>query len=248
MGELVRKKYVGRGLVLAGAVVVSLLAQACAAPGGGGGGPAGPTTTTTTSTTLPMITPTYPDYDFFGLNMNCIANVNGSFYPFDQPPASVAIKAPDTVTQGSNFDIYVVPGSFTPPTTVDTGGAGIYTVVNVNSFEIRFLMPENVTFVDSVMTAGINMGPGYPSLSIDTFQTPDHLVYRVPGPFVPGVPVNLPGVRLTFNASGAPGSAVQTAYNILGNVAQFDAGIVGIGCYPVVANQSFTTTFITAAP
>ncbi len=222
------QKFTGRVLgAIVGVAALSLLAMACAPPGGGG--PAGPTTTT--STTLPWSPPTG---QWFGVNMTCYFSVSGTYYDFPQP-ASVNIEAPATVNAGETFNITVTPGTFTVPTVVEG-----YAVQNVKWMTIRYPLPDNVQFVDSVMSAGIDMGPGYPSLSIEG----EFMVYRVPGPFAPGSTVQMPKDRLTFTATGDPGSTIETRMHTLSNVAQFDLASVGNTCYPDNSDRVFTTTEI----
>jgi hypothetical protein len=135
--------------------------------------PAGPTTTTSTTSTLPWSEPTGV-WTF--LNLTCAVNVFGVNYTFPQF-ASVNVEAPPTVDQGETFDMMVAPGPFVVPTSVEG-----FALTSMTSLTIRFPLSPNVAFVDSVMSAGINMGPGYPSVTIQGST----LIYRVPGPFVPG--------------------------------------------------------------
>ena len=240
MGGAVRKKHVGRGLVLVGAVAISLLAQACAAPSGGGGGPSGPTTTTTTSTTLPWTTPT--GLTTF-ITLTCNAVFEGTLLDQFTQNASVNVKAPLSVPTGSNFYITVAPGTFTPPEVVEG-----YFIENINNFQIYFALPAGTEFVDSVMTESFNTGPGYPSLTLDDRPgDADYLIYTVPGPFEPGTVVQMPQVRIELKAIGTPGSVITTSLSVLGNAAQFSGGVVGNTCWPDFA-WIFSTTAITAAP
>lgn len=231
----VQQKSSGRVLaVLISAVTLSVLAVACVAPSGGGGGVPGPTTTSTTTTTSSTIPFSPPTGQWFGLNMTCYFSVFGSFYNFAQS-AFVNVEAPATVNAGDTFDITVTPGTFNVPTVVQG-----YTVSSVDSFTIRFPLSPNVQFVDSLMSSGINMGSGYPSLTVEE----GFLVYRVPGPLAAGSTVQMPKDRLTFIASGAPGSTIETRMQTLSNVARFPQGSVGNTCYPDVPNMLFTTTAI----
>ncbi len=211
-----------------GVAAVCLLAMACAAPSGGS---AGPTTTTTTSTTFPWSPPTGV---WFGLNMTCSFYVLGNYYSFPQS-ATVNIEAPATVNAGENFDIWVSPGEFTVPTVVQG-----YTVKSLKWMTIRYPLPSNVEFVDSVMSAGIDSGTGYPSLKIEN----GYMVYRVPGPFAPGATVQMPKDRLTFTATGLPGSTIETRMSTLANTAVFDLASVTSTCFPDIPGQVFTSTEI----
>ena len=219
--------------VLVGAVTMSVVAVACVAPQGGGGDP-GPTTTSTTTTTSSTIPYTPPTGLWFPLNLTCYFNVFGSFYNFAQS-AYVNVEAPATVNPGQQFDITLTPGTFNVPAVVQG-----YSINTVDSFTIRFPMPANVQFVDSLMSSGFNMGSGYPSLTVDS----GYLVYTVPGPFVPGTVVQMPKDRLTFQAIGASGSTIETRLETISNIARFDLGSVGNTCYPAVSLQLFTTTTI----
>ena len=224
----VQRKVSARALLAVGAVGLSLLALACAPQTSG---PPPSTTTTTTSTTLPWSTPTGVWTSF---NLTCHVNVLGADYTFPQS-ASVNVDAPATVSAGQVFDATVAPGPFNVPTQVQG-----YALTDIHAFTIRFPLSPNVQFVDSVMSAGINMGPGYPSLSVEG----GYLVYRVPGPFVPGSTVQMPKDRLTFKGIGPSGSSVQTQMASLTNVANFGIGTVDDVCYPNDPNLVFWTTTI----
>ena len=228
MGSVHRKFSGWMLVVVVGAGALSLLAMACAPPSGGG--PVA-TTTTTTSTTLPWTTPTG---QWSGFDLTCYFSVFGTYYDFPQS-ATANVEAPITVSPGQTFNITVTPGPFTVPTVVQG-----FAVQNVNSFTIRYALSPNVRFVDSVMSAGFSMGPGYPSLSLEG----GYLVYRVPGPFAPGSTVQMPRDRLTFTATGAPGSTIETRMESLSNVADFGTASVGNTCIPNNPNLVFTTTII----
>jgi hypothetical protein len=224
-----RRKSVRAHLAVAVAGLCAV-ALACA-PQTGGGGPPRSTTTTTTTSTIPWSEPvglwTYFD-------LTCSVNVYGTYYTFPQT-ASVNVEAPYVVSQGETFDMMVAPGPFIVPTNVQG-----YSLVDLRAFQIRFPMSPNMTLVDSVMSAGNNMGPGYPSFSLQG----DFLVYTVPGPFVPGSEVQLPKVRLTVTATGPSGSTIETRMDRLTNVANFGVTTVGSGCYPNDPDPLFWSTAI----
>lgn len=222
-----RRAWAGVGLVAA----LSLLAMACVQPSSG---PAGPTTTT--STTLPWSPPTGPQW--FGFSLTCNFYVGGQWYNFPEYP-TVHIQAPDQVVEGEQFYLTITPGTFNVPTVVQG-----FALEHLRWMTIRYPMPLNVDFVDSVMSAGIDMGPGYPSLSVEG----DYLVYRVPGPFEPGATVQMPKVRLELQATGVPGSTIETRMQSLSNVAQFALGSVSNTCGHDDPDRVFTTTEIIAAP
>lgn len=214
-----------RSVIALGMVVVSALVVACA-PNPDGSGP-----TTTTSTTLPWSDPTGVWTPF---SMTCSADVFGTVYRFPQA-ASVNVEAPLTVTQGQTFEMMVAPGPFVIPTNVQG-----YDLSAMSAVAIRFPLSPNVQFVDSVMSAGKNMGPGYPSLTIEGTD----MVYRVPGPFAPGSTVQMPKVRLTFKATGAPGSSVEVRMTSLSSTAS--VSIIGVPntCTPDAPNPLFWATTI----
>jgi hypothetical protein len=232
MGGSVRRRLWLRGTLLAGLAVMPLVALACTPSGGGGGGGGVTFVPTTTSTTLPWTDPVGFKTDF---TMNCSVYVAGSYHTFTQS-ASVIVDAPDFVSQGETFYITIAPGTWVVPSDIQG-----YSVDHIGHFAIAFLLSPNVEFVDSVMTAGINMGPGYPSLSVaDGMMT-----YQVPGPFQPaGTVVQMPAVRLQLKATGAPGSRIDTKMAWLRNVATFPAGSVGNLCTLVNPTQLFGTTWI----
>jgi hypothetical protein len=210
-------------------VGVSAVVMACAPPTTPGGG--GTTTTTTTSTTLPWSEPTGV-WTYF--DMTCSVPVLGTTYTFPQS-ASVNVEAPATVAQGSTFDMMVAPGVFQVPTAVQG-----FNLVNLTNFTIRFPLSPNVTLVDTVMSAGINMGPGYPSVT----KVGTDLIYKVPGPLAPGALVQLPKVRLTVTASGPVGSTIVTKLTTLSNVANFGVATVTDTCRPNNTALTFWTTTI----
>jgi hypothetical protein len=187
-------------------MVVPLVALACTPTGGGGGGVYIPPTTTTTSTTFPWTDP--PPQDEWDFDMNCSVYVANAYHPFPQS-ASVFVQQPDFVSQGQDFETVVWPGTFIVPFNVDG-----YPVKNLVHFEIGFVLSPNVQFLDSIMSAGINDGPGYPSLKVQGGL----LIYSVPGPFTPGDTVQLPAVHLTFKATGPVSGSILTKMKYLKNV------------------------------
>lgn len=208
----------GRLAVAAGAVAISGLVAACAPE------PTGPPApTTTTSTTLPWSEPTGV---WTGFNLTCSVNVLGTNYPFSQA-ASVNIEAPNVVRQGEVFNVMLAPGPFVIPSNVQG-----FDVSSLFGVTIRFPLSSNVEFVDSVMSAGINMGSGYPSVRIEG----SNLVYRVPGPFAPGATVQMPKVRVTLKAIGEPGSSARFQLASLSSVARVGAVEVPNNCTPPAPN------------
>jgi hypothetical protein len=227
----VRRGFSGvSALAVIGAVGLALVAMACAPPATTSGPPRTTTTTSTTST-LPWSTPTGQWTDF---SMTCAVNVLGTYYTFPQD-ASVNVDAPSTVTAGQTFTATVAPGLFNVPTSVQG-----YALTGIKSFTIKFPLSPNVQFVDSVLSAGINMGPGYPSVTLSGTD----LIYKVPGPLAPGAAVQMPKVRLTLKATGAPGSTIQTRLSSLSNTATFALGSVDDSCHLDDPNLVFWTTAI----
>lgn len=217
-----------KSIVVIAAVATAVLVVGCAP------NPDDPNaTTTTTSTTMPWSDPTGV-WTYF--SMTCNANVFGTLYAFPQN-ASVNVEAPASVRQGTTFDMMVAPGPFVIPTNVSG-----YDLSAMSAVAIRFPLSPNVQFVDSVMSAGKNMGDGYPSLTIEGTD----MVYRVPGPFTPGATVQMPKVRLTFKATGAPGSTIEVRMTSLSSTAS--VSIIGVPntCTPNAPNPLFWATTITA--
>lgn len=216
-----------RAFAAIGVVAAAALVVACAPNPDDPGA-----TTTTTSTTLPWSDPTGV---WTAFSMTCAADVFGTSYQFPQA-ASVNVDAPATVRQGQTFDMMVAPGPFVIPTNVQG-----YDLSAMSDVAIRFPLSPNVQFVDSVMSAGKNMGAGYPSLRIEGTD----MVYRVPGPFTPGSTVQMPKVRLTFQATGAPGSTVDVRMTSLSSTAS--VSIIGVpnSCTPNAPSPLFWTTTIT---
>ena len=173
MDELRRSVSV-RVMAAIGVAVVAAVAVACAPNPNDPG-----TTTTTTSTTMPWSDPVGVWSHF---TMPCNANVFGMPQPFSQS-ASINVEAPVSVKQGATFEMMVAPGPFIIP--VNVSG---YDLASLSDVAIRFPVSPNAQFVDSVLSAGKNMGPGYPSVKMAGTD----LVYRVPGPFTPGATVQMP--------------------------------------------------------
>lgn len=227
--ESVRRKSSVRALFALGIVAVSALALACAPQTPSG--PPATTTTTTTSTTLPWSTPTGV---WTGFNLTCYVNVLGTNYTFPQS-ASVNVDAPASVAAGSTFFMTVAPGPFTSPTNVQG-----FDLTGIQNFTIRFPISPNLQVLDTVLSAGINIGTGYPNVSVANGL----ITYTVPGPFVAGQTVQMPKVRLEVKAIGTPGSTIQTKMTNLSNVATFTVGAVDVICYPDNPNLIFWTTTI----
>lgn len=206
---------------------LSLFAMACA-PQPGGGGTA---TTTTTTSTLPW---TEPTGQWFGFNLTCYFNVFGQSYNFPQF-VTANIDAPATVPAGDTFTMVITPGPYVVPTEVQG-----FALQQLQYMTIRYPLPDNVNFVDSIMTAGIDSGPGYPSLKVEN----GYLVYRVPGPFTPGATVQMPGTHVYLEATGIPGSFIETRFQSLSSTAVFGLATVGSTCLPDNPGTVFTTTEI----
>jgi hypothetical protein len=215
MAMAMKKFGVGRSVVAACAVALAALAVACAPEPAGPPGP-----TTTTSTTLVFQQPTGGVWTNF--NMNCLANVAGTNFPFSQY-ASVNVTAPATVQQGETFYMMVTPGPFIPPTQVEG-----YTLSSLVGMTIRFPLSPNMELIDTVMSSSINAGPGYPSVTVDG----NDLVYRVPGPFQPGAEVQMPQVRLEVKATGEPGSFINTTMTGMWSTANVGIVQVPTSCTP----------------
>ena len=218
--------------VLGGAAILAVSALLIVACSPSSGTPAPPTTTTST---LPWTPPTGA---YFQFGMTCSFYAAGQWHSFPEIP-SVYIDAPGTVEVGETFDIVLTPGEIYIPTVVSG-----FTMDHLRWMTIRYPLPDGVEWVDGIMTAGFDTGPGVPSIGV----ADDHIYYRVPGPFQPGATVQMPKVYLTFTATGAPGTLIQTKITNLSNTAQFGPAAVHNTCNPDIAGQIFTTTEIVAAP
>ena len=237
MAMVMMKKFgVVRAALAAGAMALAVVAVACApepaAPGGGGG----TTTTTTTSTTIPFSAPTGGTWT--GFNMNCTAFTPVGDFPFTQY-ASVNVTAPPSAPQGSEFYMMVTPGPFIPPTEVQS-----YQITSMVGMTIKFPLSPNMQLVDTVLSSSINAGAGMPSVKVEGTD----LVYRVPGPFVPGQEVQMPQVRLQVKATGAVGSQIQTKMTSMGSVAIVGGFIEVPNSCAGPASSFFNTTITPALP
>ena len=224
-----------RAVLAAGAIALAVVAVACAPePSGPGGG--GTTTTTTTSTTIPFTAPTGGVWT--GFTMACTAYTPVGNFPFNQS-ASVNVTAPPSVPQGSEFYMMVTPGPFIPP--VEVSG---YTLTSMVGMTIRFPLSPNMQLLDTVLSSSINAGTGYPSVKVEGTD----LVYRVPGPFVPGQEIQMPQVRLQVKATGPVGSTIQTKLTSMSTVAIVGGLIEVPNTCAGPAGSFFNTTITPALP
>ncbi|MEI2699454.1 MAG: hypothetical protein V9E94_14355 [Microthrixaceae bacterium] len=228
MDELRRSVSV-RVMAAIGVAVVAAVAVACAPNPNDPG-----TTTTTTSTTMPWSDPVGVWSHF---TMPCSANVFGMPQPFSQS-ASINVEAPVSVKQGATFEMMVAPGPFIIPANVSG-----YDLASLSDVAIRFPVSPNAQFVDSVLSAGKNMGPGYPSVKMEGTD----LVYRVPGPFTPGATVQMPKVKLTFKATGPVGGGIDVRMTSMTSTATVSIISVPVSCTPNPPNPLFWSTSIKAA-
>lgn len=226
------KKNVSVKVMLAIGTAVAALAIAACAPEPGG--PAEPTTSTTTTSTMPWSEPVGVWTPF---NMTCSANVAGTDYPFLQP-ASVNVEAPALVNQGDSFFATVAPGPFVVPANVQG-----FDVTSMSAVAIRFPISPNAQFQDSVLSAGLLIGTGIPSVKIEG----NFLVYRVPGPLAAGATIQMPKVRVKFKATGAPGSTIEFRMTNMTAVAKVGVFDIPNNCTPNSPNPLFWSTSITSA-
>ena len=144
-------------------------------------------------------------------------------FPFNQP-ASVNVTAPSSASQGSSFFMMVTPGTFIVPLEVQG-----YFLTDMVGMTIRFPIDPDMQVLDTVLSSSVRAGSGYPSVTIEGSD----LVYRVPGPFIPGEEIQMPQVRVLAKAIGAPGSVIQVRMASLGGVANIGPFIqVGTSCTP----------------
>lgn len=222
MGKSGKKSSIRAALAI-GALAVGGLSAACAP------NPNDPPPPTTTST-IPWETPTG---QWVGFTMSCSADVFGTLYPFTQA-ASVNVNMPATVEQGETFTMTLAPGPFVIPTNVSG-----YDLSGMQDITIRFPLSPNLTWVDGVMSASTNTGPGYPDISFDGTD----VVYKVPGPFVPGATVQMPLVKITVTATGEVGSVAEVRMRSLAATAT--VAIIGVNSVCTPPNQVYGTTTIT---
>ncbi len=222
-----------RAMAAIGFIAVAAVAVACApeTPAGPPGTTAS-TTSSTTTTTFPFQQPTAGTWS--NLNMTCSANVYGTYFPFNQF-ASVNVTAPATVSPGQTFDMTVTPGPFIPP--VEVSG---YYLTNLVGMTIRFPLSPNMQVINIANSSSTNTGSGIPTVKIEGTE----LVYRVPGPFIPGQEIQMPQVRLTVQATGAAGSAIQVRMNNMTSIA--NVGFVEVPTVCTPPNPLIWTTIIAA--
>src|SRR4051794_23928752 len=135
-------------------VVIPLVALACAAPGGGGGGGVPPVPRPAPTSTIdrdvsfatnPVASPT------IGFTMSCGGNALGQ-YPFSfGQSASVNVDAPSTIHDGDHFSVWVTPGDFGVPGSVNTQ-VGPKTINSVVNLILALPLSPHVEYVDAVMT------------------------------------------------------------------------------------------------
>ncbi|UDY34541.1 hypothetical protein [Dermatobacter hominis] len=231
---MMKKSGVARAALAACAAAVVAVGVACAPEPAGPGGGGGTTTTTTTSTTIPFSQPTGGVWTNF--TMACTAFTPVGNFPFNQS-ASVNVTAPPSAPQGSEFYMMVTPGPFIPP--VEVSGYSLSSMVGMT---IRFPLSPNMQLLDTVLSSSINAGSGMPSVKVEGTD----LVYRVPGPFIPGQEIQMPQVRLQVKATGPVGSTIQTKLTSMSSVA-IVGGIIEVPNSCTGPVGSFFNTTITPA-
>ncbi len=192
-------------------VVIPLVALACAAPGGGGGGVPPvprPAPTSTIDRAQSLITNPVPDpLSFNSFSMTCGGSVQGQSFSFPQD-ASVFVDAPTTIHDGEHFSVWVTPGDFTVPSSVNTQ-IGPKAIPNVVGFILTLPLSPHLEYVDAVMTSSIPTDLGYPQLQVISGQ----LWYTLDGPL--SGTITLPRVRIDLIAHGSPFDEIAYTMNFL---------------------------------
>jgi len=158
----------------------------------------------------------------------------------------ITVDAPATVGQGQDFTIDYVIDQITIPSS--GGGVGISAV---GGWTFTFTMPTNATFVG----ASVSGGQGY-SGTASVAESGGQIVFSISGEAPANGTVDYPVISVTMNASGTPGSVIETS---VGGTSYGDPGlsfvsaIVGIGpvstvCFPYAPAPIFSSTTIDAGP
>ncbi len=183
-----------------------------------------PTTTTSTTTTTTVAPSLYTPIAMSCRTPNPIGSA--SIDAFDN---GVTTNAPSSVAAGSNFQVEMTAD----PIEVPTSGGG-QTILHLTNVKIRFDIPANSSFVSATVAGGSNLGAGTPTVA----QVGNQIVLTVPGQLAAGTTANLPTVTATLQATGAPGSTIETQMSGTG---YSDPGITWtttIQLFGITANSS----------
>jgi dehydratase len=152
--------------------------------------------TTTTTTPLPP-TPVYTP-----VAMSCFTSAAGQA-SYDTNNTGATVLAPRSVAAGGDFVVEITPD----PVEVPTSGGG-YSIGSLTNLKVSLAVPAGATFVGATLSGGSNLGGGTPTVS----QSGGKVTLTVPGPLAPGTTAVLPKLDITFQATGGPGTLIESKF------------------------------------
>ena len=204
---------------------------------------------TTTTTVPPSTTTTVPPAAVHtAVAKMCRTSASGQT-SYDANATGATVAAPASVAAGSTFEIELTPD----PMAVPTSGGG-YPISYIANLYYKFTIPAGSTFLGATLSGGGNLGAGTPTVTEDGGE----IVLFVPGVLSPGVSAVFPKITAEFQATGSPGSTIETRYAGTGygdaslifstrvtNVPLLGSLTTTSYCYADAVNPVLSTTLIT---
>ena len=209
-----------------------------------------PTAPATTTTTVPPSTTTTlpPTEVYTAVDKTCKTSAAGQT-SYDANATGATVAAPASVAAGSTFEIELTPD----PMNVPTSGGG-YPISYIANLYYKFTIPAGTNFLGATLSGGSNLGAGAPTVS----ENGGEIVLFVPGALAPGVTANFPRITAQLEATGAPGSTVDTQFagtsytdaslifsTRVSNVPLLGSITTTSYCYATAGNAVLSTTNIT---
>jgi dehydratase len=152
---------------------------------------------TTTTTTPPEPTPVYTP-----VAMSCFTSAAGQS-SYDTNNTGATVLAPLSVAAGSDFVVEITPDPVQVPSS-----AGGYSIGSLSNVKVSLAVPAGAAFVSASLSGGSNLGSGTPSVA----QSGGKVTLTVPGPLAPGSTAVLPKLSITFQATGGPGTLIESKF------------------------------------
>ena len=134
-----------------------------------------------------------------------------------------------------------------------TSGGG-FRISYIASVHFRYTVPAGTTFLGTTLSGGSILGTGTPVVQ----EVNGEIQLFVPGSLAAGVTANFPKITAEFQATGSPGSTIETQYAGTGygdaslvfstrvtNVPLLGSTTTTSYCYADVTNPILSTTLIT---
>ncbi|MFN7149068.1 MAG: hypothetical protein ACK4V6_06270, partial [Microthrixaceae bacterium] len=88
-----------------------------------------------------------------------------------------------------------------------TSGGG-YSIGSLTNLKVSLAVPAGAAFVSASLSGGSNLGSGTPSVA----QSGGKVTLTIPGPLAPGSTAVLPKLAITFQATGGPGTLIESKF------------------------------------